>query len=205
MSVRLPRNVTFLAASLGALLLASAGHAADATAGCGDCHGKDGASTESDVPVIGGMSAAFLGDALKSYKEGARYCPETAFRTGDKKAAKTTMCAIAKEMSPDDIKAAAAFFAGKKFVRPAQTPNAGLAGKGKDIHETYCEKCHSDGGSIADDDASILAGQWMPYLTEQFKLFKSGQRPPNAKMKVKLDQLQPADFDALVNYYGSVK
>lgn len=205
MTVRPSRNVIFLAASLSALFLASAGQAADVTAGCADCHGKDGASTESDIPVIGGMSAAFLSDALKSYKDGSRYCPETAFRAGDKKSTKTTMCAIAKEMSPDDIKAASAFFAGKKFVRPVQTPNAGLAAKGKDIHETYCEKCHSNGGSIADDDASILAGQWMPYLTEQFKLFKSGQRPPNAKMKVKLDQLQPADFDALVNYYGSFK
>ena len=179
--------------------------AGDPSAACGACHGKDGASTESDVPIIGGLSAAFLADTLKSYKDGTRYCPETAYRAGEKKGAKTTMCAIAKDLAPDDMTALPAFFAEKKFVRPPQAPNAASAAKGKELHETYCEKCHSEGGSLAADDASILAGQWMPYLAEQLRLFRSGQRVPLAKMKLKLDQLQPADFDALVNYYGSFK
>ena len=34
---------------------------------CAACHGKDGASTESDVPIIGGYSAKYLGDSLTNY------------------------------------------------------------------------------------------------------------------------------------------
>ena len=195
------RSITFVLS----FLLSGAALAAAPQELCFNCHGKDGASADSSVPVIAGISAATLTDQIKTYREAQRPCPETAYLAGDKKGTKTTMCAIAKSLSVDEAAAVATFFAGKKFVRPPQTPNAALAAKGKEIHATYCEKCHSEGGSAADDDASILAGQWMPYLTAQFRDFRSGARPPNAKMKVKLDQLQPADFDALVNYYGNFK
>lgn len=196
------KDVSLLVAGL---LLSGALHAADSGTACADCHGKDGASATPEIPMIGGMSAAYLSATLKDYGSGTRYCPETAYPAGDRKGTKTTMCVVAKGLSPQDIGAIAAQLAGKKFVRPAQTPDAGLAAKGKEIHAAYCEQCHSNGGSVADDDASLLAGQWMPYLSEQFAEFKSGQRQPPAKMKVKLDQLKPADFDALVNYYGNFK
>ena len=187
----------------GALLMTPA--LADVQETCFNCHGKDGVSTANDIPIIAGMSVAFLTDTLKSYQDGSRYCPETTIRAGDKKDSKTTMCVVAKALSPDDVGKLAGFFSSKKFVRPAQSPNTALVAKGKEIHETYCEKCHSDGGSVAADDASLLAGQWMPYLTQQFQDFTAGKRLPNKKMKIKIDQLKPADFEALVNYYGSFK
>ena len=187
----------------GCLVLSPA--LADVQDSCFNCHGKDGVSPYNDIPIIAGMSAPFLTDTLKAYQDGSRYCPETTLRAGDKKDSKTTMCVVAKGLSADDVGKLAAFFSSKKFVKPAQSPNAALAAKGKEIHETYCEKCHSEGGTIAADDASLLAGQWMPYLSDQFKDFTSGRRAPNKKMKVKIDQLQSADFEALVNYYGSEK
>ena len=39
---------------------------------CTGCHGKDGASTEADIPSIGGMSAKYLNITFKSYKEKER-------------------------------------------------------------------------------------------------------------------------------------
>ena len=45
----------------------------------------------------------------------------------------------------------------------------------------------------------------MPYLKEQFKDFQSGKRPMVKKMKPKMEKLEAADIDALVNYYGSFK
>jgi cytochrome c553 len=35
--------------------------------------------------------------------------------------------------------------------------------------------------------------------------YKAGKRPVPTKMQPKLDQVQPADFDALAAYYGSFK
>jgi sulfide dehydrogenase cytochrome subunit len=172
---------------------------------CASCHGKDGASTESDVPIIGGYSAPFLSDSLTAYKKKERPCPETKYRSGAKKGQKADMCQVAKDLSDADIKDLGQHFAGKKFVRAQQKFDAALAKKGKEIHERSCDKCHSEGGSLASDDAGILAGQWMPYLKEQFKDFKAGKRPMVKKMKPKMEKLEQADFDALVNYYASFK
>lgn len=161
---------------------------------CASCHGKDGASAVSDVPIIGGYSAPYISDSLTAYKKKERPCGQ-----------KMDMCQPAKDLSEADIKQVAQYFAGKKFVRAQQKFDPALAKKGKEIHELSCNKCHSEGGSLASDDAGILAGQWMPYLKEQFKEFKAGKRPMVKKMKPKMEKLQQADFDALVNYYGSFK
>ncbi|HMJ49218.1 MAG TPA: c-type cytochrome, partial [Burkholderiales bacterium] len=171
---------------------------------CANCHGKDGASTESDVPIIGGVSAEYLKGQLVLYSKKDRPCPETEIKAGPKKGTKTDMCQVTKELSDTDIKDLAGFYAGKKFVRAKQKFDAGLAAKGKEIHEASCEKCHSNGGSVASDDAGILAGQWMPYLAETFKQYSSGKRNiEEKKMRPKIEKLDKAGFDALTNYYGS--
>ena len=201
------RFVLLAGAGLFSLSLAT-GAWADANKlaeGCANCHGKDGASTESDVPIIGGYSAVVLSDNLKAYKNKERPCPEAKYRDGAKKGQKTDMCQVAKELSDADIKQVTQYFAGKKFVRPVQKFDPALAKKGKEIHDHKCDKCHSEGGSLASDDAGMMAGQWMPYLKDQFKDYKSGKRPMVKKMKPKIESLEPADIDALVNYYGSFK
>jgi sulfide dehydrogenase cytochrome subunit len=190
------------------IFLAAGAWAADVNKlveGCANCHGKEGASTESDVPIIGGYSAVVLSDNLTAYKKKGRPCPETKYRSGDKKGQKTDMCQVAKDLSEADIKQVAQYFAGKKFVRAQQKFDPALAKKGKEIHERSCDKCHSEGGSLASDDAGMMAGQWMPYLKEQFKDYQSGKRPMVKKMKPKMEKLKPEDIDALIHYYGSFK
>jgi sulfide dehydrogenase cytochrome subunit len=188
------------------LSLAGSAGAADVNKlveGCSNCHGKDGVSTESDVPTIAGYSSDTLANNLTAFKKNERPCPETKIRAGEKKGTKTDMCKSVKDLSDGDIKQMADYFAGKKFVRATQKFDAGLAKKGKAIHDANCEKCHSDGGSIAKDDAGILAGQWMPYLEETFKQYSSDKRPMPKKMKPKMEKLDKAAIDALINYYGS--
>ena len=68
-----------------------------------------------------------------------------------------------------------------------------------------CAKCHEKGGSSADDDAGILAGQWTHYLKEQFAAFRSGKRQMDEKMKPKIEKLsEEADEVHLLmnNCYG---
>ena len=208
-----PRKSTVLSWAAGSLLLgitlattsvwaAEAGKLAE---GCANCHGKDGVSTESDVPTIAGFSAAYVEDSLNHYKKKERHCPEATYHSGDKKGQKTDMCKVANDLSAADIKQLAQFYAGKKFVRAEQKFDPALAKKGKEIHERSCEKCHSENGSVAKDDSGMLAGQWMPYLKEALSDFKAGKRPIDKKMKPKIEKLDQADFDALVNYYGSLK
>ena len=113
------------------------------------------------------------------------------------------MCKAAENLSEEDKKLVADHYAGKPFVRAKQSFDADLAKLGKGIHELNCRKCHEDGGSSPDDDAGILAGQWMPYLEEQLEEFVSGKRPMPEKKIPKIEKLTQDDIKALVNYYGS--
>jgi sulfide dehydrogenase cytochrome subunit len=170
---------------------------------CANCHGKAGASTESDMPIIGGYSLEFLTNNLKAYKNKERDCPETKYRAGSKKGTKTNMCQMVKDMSDNDIQLIAKYFSKQKFVRAKQKFDPALAAKGKELHDMYCEKCHSDGGTASKDDAGLPAGQWKAYLKQAFDEFNSGKRPVAKKMKLKMDELNDADIDALINFYAS--
>lgn len=192
----------------GTVLLAGGAGAADIaklTEGCAACHGKDGASTESDVPIIGGMSPTYLEININVYKKRERPCPETKIRSGPDKGKKTTMCDIAKGLSDAEISQLAKFYAGKKFVRAVQSFDPELAKRGKAIHQENCEKCHANDGSDVKDDAGMLAGQWIAYLKQTFDEYSAGKRHMEQKMKPKIQSLDKAAFDALANYYASFK
>lgn len=193
-------------AALSSLTQANSAGAADVNKlieTCIDCHGKDGASTTSDVPIIGGYSAVYLADSLKNYKIKERPCPEVKFNAGPHKGEPMDMCKVTKDLTDADMKLITDYFAAKPFVRAKQTFDADKAKRGKIIHDTNCKKCHDDGGSSPDDDAGILAGQWMPYIQHTFDEFNSGERPMPKKMKPKFEKLQKTDIDDLINYFGS--
>lgn len=170
---------------------------------CSYCHGKDGASIDSDVPIIGGYSVEFLVNNLKAYRDRDRDCPETKYRSGPDKGKKSSMCEIAKNLKDGDIHQIATYLSKKKFVHAKQKFDPVLAAKGKDIHDMYCEKCHSEGATQAKDDAGMMAGQWIPYLHQAIDEFQSGKRPIPKKMKAKLDEVTPEDINALIQFYGS--
>jgi cytochrome subunit of sulfide dehydrogenase len=205
---KLVKSRVLLASGLLGVCFASGVWAADVAklvGDCANCHGKDGASTDKNVPIIGGDSANYITDTFAKYKNKERPCPEVKYLDGPHKGGPMDMCKVANEMSDDDVKAIAEHFAAKPFVRAKQTVDPALAAKGKAVHEQYCGKCHSDGGSVASDDAGILAGQWMPVIAQQLKEFGAGERPMVKKMKAKFDKLGPADLEALPHYYGSFK
>lgn len=200
---------TLLAASallgLAAVTSAAAADVGKLTETCISCHGKGGANTEAVIPNIGSYSAEYMSGTLKLYKNKERPCPETKIPSGAKKGSKSDMCQAVKDLSDADIKQIVEYFTEQKFVRTPQKFDAALAKKGREHHEKLCEKCHSEGGSVSSDDAGILAGQKMAYLEEQFKFFSEGKRPISKKMKPKMEQLDKAGIDAIINYYGSFK
>ncbi len=183
-------------------------HAADIEkliAPCEDCHGKDGASKVPEIPVIGGFSAIYTADTLAAYKEKQRVCKDVKYPSGAHKGETSNMCKAVENLSEEDVNLIAEYYADKPFVRVTQSFDAGLAETGKGIHNLNCKKCHEDGGSSPDDDAGILAGQWMPYLEDQFEEYASGKRILPEKMKPKMEKLSQDDIKALLNYYGSFK
>ena len=195
---------------LGAALLAGALSMTTAAAdlesiveGCDGCHGTNGVSQWTDVPTIAGIDAFVHADALWVYQDQARPCATGPYRQGDTSRPATSMCAVAAEFDDDEIEAIADHYAALPFVPAAQAFDAALAERGKAVHDSECRRCHSDGGSNPDDEASILAGQWMGYLESTFAEYASGEREQPDRMKEKLDPLSDDDIKALIHYYAS--
>jgi len=176
---------------------ASAGGGASGSAlgnTCAGCHGTNGVSS-GPAPTIAGLSAPYFTDVMKGY------------RSGDIRA--TIMTRIAKGYSDADLDAMAKFFAEKKFVKASQSSDAAAAKRGAKLHDKYCEKCHEDAGTSADDDSGFLAGQHKLYLQYTLSDFADGGREAGKKMKKKMKKMLKKKGDKsladLVEYYASQK
>ena len=191
-----------LSIALSALLPFSLSFADDAALvkeKCGTCHGDDGNSKDGKVPSIAGFSAATIEDIMEQYKSGDRKGDKYKPKDGDE----TDMNAIAKDLSEDDAKKVAAYLATQKFIPVKQEFDAELAKKGEKKHKKKCEKCHSDNGANAEDDAAILAGQHREYLEKEFAKIASKERDVPKKMMKKFKKLKEDQRKALIEFYIS--
>ncbi|HET6264971.1 MAG TPA: c-type cytochrome [Usitatibacter sp.] len=198
---------TFAALALGAYLgLAGTAQGADGATiaeQCAACHGKNGVSTESSIPIIAGYSSKYLVESLKNFKKKIRTCAEVTIPAGPKKGTKSDMCKIVAELPESDFEAVSKHFAAQKFVRAKQPFDAAKAQKGVPVYKLRCEKCHEDNGASPDEDNGILAGQWTPYLREQLAGFRAGKRPLDDKMKQRLDKVTREEEELLLHFFAS--
>ncbi|MCK5897028.1 MAG: cytochrome c [Cocleimonas sp.] len=162
---------------------------------CAGCHGVNGVSKGPAMPSIAGMSAEYLTTVLQAYKSG--------------EAASTIMQRITKGYSDEELAQVAEVYSKKTAAKAGQEFDEKLAKKGKKLHDKYCEKCHSEGGTLAEDEAGFLGGQWTPYLQATLTDFNAGTREMPKKMKKKMKKLMKKEGDdgikALMNYYASQK
>jgi len=193
----------FTAVLLSMVVSASAADLAAMIDNCDGCHGENGVSKWDDMPTISGIDAFTHADALYVYRDEERACGESTYRLGDTDRTPTTMCATVAGFSDDDIEAIAEHYAALPFVPATQDFDAALAITGAALHKQECDRCHSDGGSNAEDEAGIIAGQWMGYMRVAFAQYAAGERPQDKKMKEKMDPLTDADVEALLHYYAS--
>jgi cytochrome subunit of sulfide dehydrogenase len=162
---------------------------------CAGCHGANGASGGPATPSIGGISAVYFEEVMEGFKSG--------------EVNSTIMKRIADGYNAAEIKAMGEYFSKQPFVMAEQPFDADKAKKGAKLHDKYCEKCHADNGTSAEDDSGILMGQLTPYLHYTMADFRAGDREISKKMKKKVNQLLKkegdAGIDALFNFYASGK
>jgi sulfide dehydrogenase cytochrome subunit len=200
------RVLSALVFSAGVGLAAMTAFAADVATianQCAACHGKDGASTESNIPIIGGYSTKYIEESIKNFRKKIRSCAEVTVPSGPKKGTKSDMCKVVADLSEADAEAVSRYFAAQKFVRAKQPFDAAKAQKGSSVYKLRCEKCHENGGSSPDEDNGILAGQWTPYLRDQLAGFRTGKRPLDDKMKLRLDKVTKEDEELLLHFFAS--
>lgn len=158
---------------------------------CEGCHGSGGQSVLPTAPIIAGIDAGIVADAIYAYQDGDYPCPAS------------PMCAVVSGISAEQAEALGKYFSEQPF-RPAQQPfDAAKAARGAQIHAAECEQCHSRGGSDPKDQASILAGQWMPYLRKVLTDYANGKREALEPMRRRLEMMTPEDIESLANFYAS--
>ncbi len=184
------------------LMTAATAHASDFVGlvqSCEKCHGKDGNSTDPDVPIIAGFSYEGFLNTMEVFREDYRI----ALRYQKPGEPETVMNEIAKGLSDEEVRSLADYFSQRDFIPARQDVNSALAERGEVIHKKSCEKCHSDNGAHPVEDAAILAGQWTPYLRRQFDNFLSGKRWVPVTMLRRVRKLSEEDIEALLNFYSS--
>jgi len=166
------------------------------TTGCADCHGVDGLAAENlDAPVIAGMPAVHIEEAIYAYRDGARQCRY-----------EPLMCETVKHTSDERIADLADHYAGQPRDSSKEKFDVELAAKGEAIHKKLCSQCHvpPDDPEVADRLGIPLHGQRGVYLRYALTSYMDGRRENLLDvMGMKLEQLDPDGIEALVNYYAS--
>jgi sulfide dehydrogenase cytochrome subunit len=172
--------------------------AEEALQACFGCHGADGMGrADPMIPVIAGMPAAHIEEAIYAYIDGARQCLR-----------EPRMCETVAALSESEVTVAAEYFAARTRNYNLEEFDAELAAKGAVLHERHCGACHVP---PHDEDVAYaigipLHGQRPDYIRYAIGAYFGGQREPLLDtMAHEIQQLEPADFDALVNYYSSYR
>lgn len=165
---------------------------------CKSCHAEDGAGVgKPSVPIIAGIPAVHLEEALYAYKDGARQC-----------VSEPVMCETVLLLSDENIADLAEHYGvlPRNFVD--EPFDANLAASGEQIHKRLCARCH-----VAPDHPDVdevlgipLHGQRSAYLDYALQSYVDGSREnllPD--MEEKVIQLDDDDVVALVNYYVSYR
>jgi cytochrome c553 len=179
------------------LLLAGGALAAPAAVEvCRVCHDEDGSGVGKPfVPVIAGIPAVHIEEALYAYKDGARRCVRM-----------PAMCETAATLDDEDVAALAEHYGSLQRYSHAATFDESLVLQGEKIHARLCARCH-----LAPDDPDAanalgipLHGQRADYLEYALEAYLSGIRENLLpEMEEKISQLDEDDVRALVNYYVS--
>lgn len=174
-----------------ALGISAAPQAADIEAGkslsanCSGCHGNGGLSKNAMFPTLAGQTPLYIENQLKHFRAGQR--------------SNASMNAVAQDLSDQDIRNLAAYFAGQPGQSAGGDPQLAQAGKDK---AAMCMGCH---GSNLQGKGQFpkLAGQYPAYLAKQLKAFKTGERKAGP-MNAIGQSLTDTDIEALAAYLSGL-
>lgn len=157
---------------------------------CNNCHGVDGVSVGTTMPLIGGLPKDYLSRVMKEWKY-------------DKRAA-ATMNRIVKGLSDDEIDALAAHFAAKRWRPVAQKTAAAGLSKGRAAVRDNCADCHGATGNDPDIGTPRLDGQWADYMALELEKYRDPEfAMPHRKMNKAIRQLEAGDFRPVSDYFGA--
>jgi len=144
------------------------------------CHGDDGMGHGNPmIPVIAGMPAEHIEEAIFAYVDGARRCTR-----------EPLMCEIVAALSEDEVFEIAEYFATQSRESPQEDFDTDLAAEGEVLHKQHCSSCH-----VPPDDENVASAVY----------FSGDREALLATMANRILLLEPGDLGALVHYYSSYR
>lgn len=168
---------------------------------CMACHGPKGNSPQGQWPNIAGQHAGYLYKQLRDFKRG-------------EERANAQMAGMVAGLSEQDMRDLAAYYA----TQPQKTMGASdeaLVERGRKIYlggipskgVTACVACHGPTGR-GNPAAGYpdVGGQWAQYLTQQLKLFRSGERANDrqAMMRSLAAEMSDEEMRAVAEYMAGL-
>lgn len=165
---------------------------------CIECHGTDGmGKSDPTYPVIAGIPAGHIEEALFAYVDGARKC-----------IMEPRMCESVSALSEQEIAEVAAYFSVQVRGPNNEAFDAELAARGERLHERHCRSCHRppDDAGVAEAVGYPLHGQRGDYIRFAIRAYLTGGRETLLRaMAEELATLSPDDVEALINFYASYR
>ena len=185
-------NVVLLPEMARTAPAASVGRGATLALNCTMCHGTKGLS-RSDAPNLAGQYPEVVMKQLADYKSGKRASP--------------IMDALSKNLSDENIKDLAAYYASLPKARTAPTTYdetlPALVRVGDPMRNIApCISCH--GGVDQKLGAPWLEGMPKDYLVQQLQLFKAGERRNDGQLQMRnvARAMTMEEIDAVATFYA---
>ena len=154
---------------------------------CKACHGLDGKGAAPGIPNLAGQHGRYIMEALSEYRDGKRV--HAALRS------------IATDLSDDQIRGVAAFYASLPPI-PAMKVSVYDPYESGKAAAAACAPCHGADGNSKTAGTPNLAGQQPRYFVAATQEFLTGSRE-SAPMDPMLRKLGRLDIESLALYFAS--
>ncbi len=138
------------------------------TSGCADCHGIDGLARENlDAPIIAGMPASQIEEAIYAYRDGARQCRY-----------EPLMCETVLHTSTSVLRTSPSTMPVSVAAPPTNLTTSNLQSEARKFTTGFAGSCHvkPEDPRVADALGIPLHGQRGVYLRYAMQSYKDGRR-----------------------------
>ena len=172
---------------------------------CAACHAPDGNSVAPSNPKLAGQIPEYLQKQLHDFKalQGKKPVRESAIMNG-----------MVANLSDDDMKGLAAFYAGQA-QKPAAASDKQLAAVGQKLWRggdaahaiPACEGCHGPAGAGIPAQFPRLSGQFADYVAAQLTAFREGKRSNdrNGVMRGVAAHMNDGQIKAVAEYAAGLR
>lgn len=167
---------------------------------CQECHGEFGVGLSFAVPKLAGQYADYIVKQLRNFKSGERKHP--------------VMNVMAEGLTDDDRLDIAAYYASNKTMQGEGEADIQVAktlfNRGDMARNILpCKSCHGETGKgkySVTGCYPVIGGQYMIYLREQLRNWRSGERinSPGGVMNIIAKSLSDTEIEALANYLSGL-